>query len=173
MTGDYVWDRTGFPDPEIVRLERLLKPLQYQPAPLAAHEAMPGMARSRSRSSIVVLIATAAAIVALVIASGRETSLAVTRLAGAPTIGSRPMAEQGQLSPAAGSRPATTDARTSTSPTPGASKCAAHAARIAEHTSRLSPASRARHDRGGDFGPAGQFSVSAIVDRCRSRMHLR
>ena len=101
MTGDYVWDRTGFPDPEIVRLERLLKPLQYQPAPLAARDAMSGLARVRSRSSIVVLIATAAAVVALVIASGagnvRGGSLAVTRLAGAPTIGSRPMAEQGQL----------------------------------------------------------------------------
>jgi len=32
-----------------------------------------------------------------VLASGRETTLAVTRLAGAPTIGARPMAEQGKL----------------------------------------------------------------------------
>jgi len=102
VTGDYVWDRTGFPDPEIVRLERLLKPLQYQPAPMATYASVPGIARARSRSSMVVVLATAAAVIALVIASGRETwfgggSLAVTRLAGAPTIGARPMAEQGQL----------------------------------------------------------------------------
>lgn len=99
MTGDYVWDRTGFPDPEIVRLERLLKPLQYQPAPMARQALMPGIARIRSRSSIIVLLATAAAVVALV--SGTwfgGGSLAVTRLAGAPTIGSQPMGAEGQLS---------------------------------------------------------------------------
>jgi hypothetical protein len=32
--GDYLWDRTGEPDPEIQQLEEVLGPLRYQPRPL-------------------------------------------------------------------------------------------------------------------------------------------
>jgi hypothetical protein len=36
MTDDYLWDPTAAPDPEIARLEALLRPLAYKPEPLRA-----------------------------------------------------------------------------------------------------------------------------------------
>ena len=35
MNDDYLWDRTGEPDPEIQQLEEILGTLRYQPQPLA------------------------------------------------------------------------------------------------------------------------------------------
>jgi hypothetical protein len=34
MNDNYLWDRTGEPDPEIQKLEELLGELRYQPQPL-------------------------------------------------------------------------------------------------------------------------------------------
>ena len=34
MNDDYLWDRTGEPDPEIQELEEVLGTLRYQPQPL-------------------------------------------------------------------------------------------------------------------------------------------
>jgi hypothetical protein len=34
MNDDYLWDKSGEPDPEIQELEEILKPLRYQPTPL-------------------------------------------------------------------------------------------------------------------------------------------
>ena len=34
MNDDYLWDKSGEPDPEIQELEELLAPLRYQPKPL-------------------------------------------------------------------------------------------------------------------------------------------
>ncbi len=34
MQDNYLWDKSGAPDPEVEALERILKPLQYQPKPL-------------------------------------------------------------------------------------------------------------------------------------------
>ena len=34
MNDDYLWDRTGEPDPEIQQLEQVLGMLRYQPRPL-------------------------------------------------------------------------------------------------------------------------------------------
>jgi hypothetical protein len=41
MNHDYLWDRTGEPDPEIQRLERILGTLRYQPRPLELPAKMP------------------------------------------------------------------------------------------------------------------------------------
>ena len=35
MNDDYLWDKTGLPDPEIQQLEEILGTLRYQPRPLA------------------------------------------------------------------------------------------------------------------------------------------
>jgi len=35
MNEDYLWDKSGEPDPEIQRLEEILGPLRYQPKPFA------------------------------------------------------------------------------------------------------------------------------------------
>lgn len=34
MNDDYLWDKSGEPDPEIQELENILAPLRYQPTPL-------------------------------------------------------------------------------------------------------------------------------------------
>ena len=47
MSDDYLWDRTGEPDPEIQQLEEVLGTLRYQPRPL---EIPAGMQVGRERS---------------------------------------------------------------------------------------------------------------------------
>ena len=74
MTGDYLWDRTGWPDPEVVRLERVLGTLgfapdraeAYRPAPAPRLTARTAARRFRPRPFVYVPIATAAAVLALV-----------------------------------------------------------------------------------------------------------
>ena len=106
MTGDYLWDRTGWPDPEIVRLERVLGTLRYQPGPSASWGSVTAPASAARKtpplSFLGTLVATAAAVVALVVVSWHQStvpvpSLAVTRLDGTPTIARQPMAERSQL----------------------------------------------------------------------------
>ena len=47
IDGDYLWDKTGEPDPEIQQLEEILGTLRYQPKPL---EIPAGIKISRERS---------------------------------------------------------------------------------------------------------------------------
>ena len=63
MSDDYLWDRSGEPDPEIARLESTLGKLRHQPKALV----LPAVARPR-RSFFPAL--AAAAVVLLVLASG-------------------------------------------------------------------------------------------------------
>jgi hypothetical protein len=102
VTGDYLWDRTGWPDPELVRLERLLGTLGYQSAGKPFAPPATTVARERHRASLAILAATAAAVLALVLVSWRQamvprTALAVTRMAGTPTIASRPIGDSALL----------------------------------------------------------------------------
>jgi hypothetical protein len=62
MTDDYLWDPAAAPDPEIARLEALLRPLAYQPAPLRAETVALPTARSRYRR----WLAAAAVLIAVV-----------------------------------------------------------------------------------------------------------
>lgn len=101
MTGDYLWDGTGWPDPEVRRLERVLGRLKYQPTAPPWPEA-----RSRSWTSAVALLAAAAMIVVLVgltwwINPASRASLEARRLDGTPTIGTRPLTTTRRL-PAGG-----------------------------------------------------------------------
>jgi hypothetical protein len=67
MSDDYLWDRSGEPDPEIAKLERTLGQLRHKPAPLVLPVARP-------RRSFFPALA-AAAVVLLVLASGLWLSL--------------------------------------------------------------------------------------------------
>ncbi|MFL5606088.1 MAG: hypothetical protein ACJ8AD_06550 [Gemmatimonadaceae bacterium] len=49
MTDDYLWDPTAAPDPEIARLEALLRPLAYKPEPLRVDTVAPPTAHIRYR----------------------------------------------------------------------------------------------------------------------------
>jgi hypothetical protein len=48
MSDDYLWDRTGEPDPEIQQLEKVLGTLRYQPRPLV----IPAQRQSRFKPSL-------------------------------------------------------------------------------------------------------------------------
>lgn len=66
MSSDYLWDGSGEPDPEIVRLEQTLRPLRQR----ASAPRLPGSRRTHRR----LLATAAAALVALAGVLGRQTA---------------------------------------------------------------------------------------------------
>ena len=48
LTQDYLWDRSGTPDPEIERLESLLAQFRSDPQPAWIHEPLPDRAERTS-----------------------------------------------------------------------------------------------------------------------------
>ena len=110
MSDDYLWDRNGPPDPEVARLEALLRPFgQQEPAPAPPVPLEPDVTESsrpahiRSRRVLVPL--AAAAMVAMVIGGWwlvnrsrpKTPGWVVTRLEGAPTIASQRMGDRNEL----------------------------------------------------------------------------
>jgi hypothetical protein len=102
VSDEYLWDRSGPPDPEVVRLERLLGGLeQRMPSPaLTVLAAVPR--RRPSRAFALVFAAAAIVIGALVAATwidrGHEPAgWEVTRLDGTPEIAARPVADRATL----------------------------------------------------------------------------
>jgi hypothetical protein len=88
MSDDYLWDRSGPPDPEIERLERKLAPLRYH------HGAdLAGARPSRPRAWLAVAAAVLLAAFALwqlrAPASGSRTAWQVAGVEGAAHVGSR------------------------------------------------------------------------------------
>jgi hypothetical protein len=78
----YLWDKTGTPEPEVERLERLLAPLAR----------IPGPPRVPVRRPRIFLLAAAAALLAAAVAGllllrGPRTPWQIERLAGAPEVG--------------------------------------------------------------------------------------
>jgi hypothetical protein len=63
MKDDYLWDKTGQPDPEIQKLEEILGTLRYQPKPLELPEELPV---SRRRNYFPLLAIAASLLLALV-----------------------------------------------------------------------------------------------------------
>lgn len=109
MRDDYLWDRRDPPDPEVVRLERLLGTLRHAPtdqfAPSRfAEPAAPQPASRANRPRHVVLFAIAATLIAavgagwLIVLSVARPAWQVSSLEGAPTIASRDIAGNGRLS---------------------------------------------------------------------------
>ena len=66
MKDNYLWDRSGQPDPEVQKLEEILGTLGYQPRPLE----IPNDVRLRSNRPFFTKLAIAAAIGLVAIASG-------------------------------------------------------------------------------------------------------
>lgn len=64
---DYLWDRSGEPDPEIQQLEQLLGTLHYQPQPL---DIPSGLAPNQRRASFPRFLAIAATIVMMLLGVG-------------------------------------------------------------------------------------------------------
>jgi len=66
MNDDYLWDKTGQPDPEIQQLEEILGTLRYQPKPLD----VPRDLVVRRRRSYIPLLAIAASLLLALLAGG-------------------------------------------------------------------------------------------------------
>ena len=47
IRGDYLWDKTGEPDPEVQELEEILGTLRYQPRPLEIPAGCSGRSRAK------------------------------------------------------------------------------------------------------------------------------
>lgn len=66
MNEDYLWDKSGQPDPEIQQLEEILGALRYQPKPLK----MPVDLPVQSRRNYFPVLAIAATVLAALLAAG-------------------------------------------------------------------------------------------------------
>lgn len=66
MNDDYLWDKTGEPDPQIQQLEEILGTLRYQPKPLQVPEELP-LPRRRNHSH---WLAIAAVVLLAILAGG-------------------------------------------------------------------------------------------------------
>jgi hypothetical protein len=95
MTDDYLWDPTAAPDPEIARLEALLRPLAHRPAPLRAEFVAPRTLRNAMRpwiaaAATLVLAATGVIVArrtrALERSEGTLTPWQVAARRGAPVV---------------------------------------------------------------------------------------
>jgi hypothetical protein len=67
MKEDYLWDKTGEPDPEIQQLEEILGALRYQPKPLEIPQNLPTPRQRRNHYS---LVAIAASVLLALLAAG-------------------------------------------------------------------------------------------------------
>jgi len=66
MNEDYLWDKSGEPDPEIQQLEEILGTLRYQPKPFE----VPGNVPAPRRRSYFPLVAIAATLLVALLAGG-------------------------------------------------------------------------------------------------------
>ena len=66
MKDDYLWDKSGQPDPEIQELEEILGTLRYQPKPLELPKELP----TSRRWNYVPLLAIAASLLLALVAGG-------------------------------------------------------------------------------------------------------
>jgi FecR protein len=101
VSRDYLFDRSGPPDPDVVELERLLGPLGLADPP-PFRFGTPEPRRARSRVFPLVFAVAAAAIVALVSLTwfhrlDRPEGWEVTRVSGAPLVGTQAMTDRATL----------------------------------------------------------------------------
>jgi len=90
MSDQYLWDRSGPPDPEVERLEKLLAPLAHRPPAgprLAAAPARPRPLRALAAAAAVVL--AAASLWRFAPPAGPATGWQIARVDGAARVGDR------------------------------------------------------------------------------------
>ena len=88
MKEDYLWDKTGEPDPEIQELEQVLGTLRYQPRPL---EIPAGLAPGRKRNALPRFLAIAATIAIMLLGAGLWFGLQRTQTTDVAKDGSKPV----------------------------------------------------------------------------------
>jgi hypothetical protein len=91
MNEDYLWDKSGEPDPEIQRLEQILGTLRYQEKPLELPEQI---THHRSHNHVFLLAIAATVLLGLLVASrglkARNNHSPEKQIAGAPETISTP-----------------------------------------------------------------------------------
>lgn len=104
MNEDYLWDKSGEPDPEIQQLEEILGTLRYQPKPFEAPRDVP---IPRRRSYFPLLAIAATLLVALLaggiwlrVRTGHEPQPQYVQVP-APRVEEKPIVQQPEKSPAA------------------------------------------------------------------------
>ena len=95
MNDDYLWDKSGEPDPEIKKLEEILGTLRYQPQPLE----LPGDLRVGHKRNYYPLVAIAATIILALLATAiwlrvRTENVPQLQQANAPVIPPPPRKEE-------------------------------------------------------------------------------
>jgi hypothetical protein len=99
----YLWDRTGTPDPEVVRLESLLEPLRQPderfqiPPNSAAPRTRHFLARRGTLAALAAAVALGAGMAWYMLNRPRSATWNVETIAGAPAIGARRIADQSGL----------------------------------------------------------------------------
>lgn len=88
---DYLWDKTGKPDPEIQELEQLLGTLRYQPRSLDIPD---GIAPSQKRALFPRILAIAATIAIMLLGAGLWLSLH-RRTTEGPEVAKKPVPTDG------------------------------------------------------------------------------
>jgi hypothetical protein len=95
MPDDYLWDGSGEPDAEIVRLEALLRPYRHTALPLLLPARAPLWSTSRRFAPAALQLLTAVASLVLVVAAAwfasaiRPSGWTVQSLAGAPSVANK------------------------------------------------------------------------------------
>jgi hypothetical protein len=90
----YLWDKSGPPDLEVERLERLLGPLGHRGEPIR----LPARRRSPLLAAVAAVAAILAGGVVWVARTMDRADWSVARIAGAPAVGAHPIGETGTLS---------------------------------------------------------------------------
>src|SRR5438552_3873050 len=100
MSDQYLWNRSGPPDPDVERLEALLAPLRSTP-PVPDLTALPRTTSLWSWRYLTPAFAAAAAIVLMIGSTWQSTrgaaSWTVARVDGQPRIGSAALADTGHI----------------------------------------------------------------------------
>src|SRR5258706_1416721 len=96
---DYLWDGSGTPDAEVEQLERALRPLRFEPRPLALPASVASRRWSRPLGGGLVSFAAAASVL-FALAGSRilaPSGWEVQRLAGTPKVGLSVVADKSRL----------------------------------------------------------------------------
>ena len=98
MSNDYLWDKQGEPDPEIEKLERMLRPFRQDlPPPAVPGKPAPSPRRMQPWLAVAAVVSLLGFLAAWMATRPERPAVHVASLAGAPSIGGTSIAQSGRL----------------------------------------------------------------------------